>query len=117
MLGQLFYRAASLSDFSGSIPLKRDVNGWPLILVQHEGMIQAFHNKCSHVHVKMHGPRVEDKVLICPYHGARFDLTTGHCVHNPLPGARVNLAPLRRFDTRQIDGWVEFAVPEKSPSR
>jgi hypothetical protein len=32
----------------------------------------------------------------------QFDLTTGHCVPNPLASARVNLAPLRRFDTRQI---------------
>lgn len=44
--------------------------------------------------------------LVCPHHGACFDLGSGHCVSGPCQGA--NLTPVA---TRVENGQVLLAVP------
>jgi len=111
MSGETFYHAAELAEFSGTRPLRKEVNGRHVLLIYDDGKLYAFLNQCTHVRVRMNGARVEDGALVCPNHRARFDLTTGNCLVSPIPG---ELAPLTRFETRLRDGSVEIALSERS---
>ena len=112
-----FYSAAGIEEFVGTIPLRKEVNGWPLLMVRDGHDIHAFHNLCTHVRVRMNAARVVDGAIICPNHGARFDLRTGRCVGSTLGSIRDGLPPLTRFETRLVGDCVEVALPAVHPRR
>jgi anthranilate 1,2-dioxygenase ferredoxin component len=112
-----FYAAARLCEFVDARPLRKEVNGWSLLIVRDGDEIHAFHNLCTHVRVHMNAACVEGGAIVCPNHRARFDLRTGRCLGSPLPGIRDNLAPLTRFETRLVADGVEVRVPRAPPER
>lgn len=77
----------------------------PVLLVRtKEGAVHAVHNICSHAYAKMDEGRLRGTRLICPLHGASFDVRTGAVL-----GAPAN-APLRSYPVRVVDGRIEVQV-------
>jgi nitrite reductase/ring-hydroxylating ferredoxin subunit len=112
-----FHSAAGIEEFIGTIPLRKEVNGWPLLMVRDGQEFHAFHNLCTHVRVRMNAARVVDGAIICPNHGARFDLRNGRYLGSMLGSMRDALAPLTRFETRVVGDRVEVALPPTQPGR
>ncbi|MEK7426085.1 MAG: NifU family protein [Actinomycetota bacterium] len=52
-----------------------------------------FRNECVHQGMTLDGGMIEDGVLRCPWHGFRFDATSGECLS--APGAQLQHVPLR----------------------
>jgi 3-phenylpropionate/trans-cinnamate dioxygenase ferredoxin component len=75
-----------------------DVNGAAFVLCLHEGEVCALHGICTHEDLSLDGGIVEDGVLTCPWHGARYDVRTGRVL--ALPAVR----PLRVYRARVDDG-------------
>jgi 3-phenylpropionate/trans-cinnamate dioxygenase ferredoxin subunit len=74
----------------------------PVLLVHtKEGMIHAVHNICSHAYAKMDEGRLRGNRVICPLHGASFDVRTGAVLGAPAS------APLRSFPVRVVNGHIE----------
>ncbi|MBN1266930.1 MAG: Rieske 2Fe-2S domain-containing protein [Anaerolineales bacterium] len=48
-----------------------------ILLIQHEGDFYALANLCSHDGEALGDADVEDGEIICPRHGARFNLSSG----------------------------------------
>ena len=40
--------------------------------------------RCSHNHVPVSNGHLKDNIIICPMHGARFDIKTGKKVSDPI---------------------------------
>ncbi|MDE3009967.1 MAG: Rieske 2Fe-2S domain-containing protein [Pseudomonadota bacterium] len=59
----------------GVLPV--DLDGLPVILVRHLGCVHAFENRCTHDGSELTGGHIEDGQLVCPHHGARFQLPGG----------------------------------------
>ena len=51
----------------------------------------AFRNACSHQGRPLDGGLLDDGVLICPWHGFRYDAATGDCLSSP--GSRLEAVP------------------------
>lgn len=64
----------------------------------------ALDNICSHAYARMCEGRLRGIRLICPLHGASFDVRDGSVL-----GAPAN-APLARHALRIVDGQVEVAL-------
>ena len=70
------------------------------------GEFYAIEDRCSHDD----GPlcegewEVDECVVICPRHGARFDITTGAALTLPA------FQPVDSFPVRVEDGWVRVEV-------
>jgi 3-phenylpropionate/trans-cinnamate dioxygenase ferredoxin subunit len=56
------------------------------------GKYYAVSNICSHEGARLHEGRLTGKELICPWHGAKWDVTTGKLILFP-----ENLKSLRSF--------------------
>lgn len=73
----------------------------PIALIRHKGRVHAMGARCSH----MGGPLDEGWVLggalVCPWHGSRYDLETGHPTSGP------STCPQPRYEVRIRDGNVE----------
>lgn len=69
------------------------------------GTFYAIDDTCTHDGGELAGGAVEDDVVICPRHGARFCLRTGAALTPPA------YEPVRTYETRVVDGVVEVKGP------
>jgi anthranilate 1,2-dioxygenase ferredoxin subunit len=84
------------------------LNGWQVLLCKTAGGYFAVNNRCTHAASPLSGGRIRRDMILCPFHGARFDLPSGRS----LGGA---YKPLRCFAVRVVDGRIAVAIPEMPP--
>lgn len=53
------------------------------IVLRLEGRLFAYHNACPHMGMPLERGECEGSVLTCPWHGFRFDMTSGECITAP----------------------------------
>lgn len=97
--------------------LKCRGNTLEALLVNYEGKIYAYVNRCCHIALSMDWVDnqffTEDKrYLICANHGATYEPTTGECVWGPCCGALLQGVPLEI-----AQGKVFAFCPEDSEDR
>lgn len=59
-------------------------NPLPILIVNVEGRFYAVEGLCTHYGGDLSEGTVEGKILTCPVHGAKFDVTTGKVVSPPV---------------------------------
>lgn len=70
------------------------------------GTFYAIEDTCTHDGGELAGGAIEDDVVICPRHGARFCLRTGAALTPPA------YEPVRTFETRIVGDMVEVKAPD-----
>jgi 3-phenylpropionate/trans-cinnamate dioxygenase ferredoxin subunit len=70
------------------------------------GTFYAIEDTCTHDGGELAGGALENDVVICPRHGARFCLRTGAALTPPA------YEPVKTFETRVTDGIVEVKAPD-----
>ncbi len=104
-----FHRVVAADVLAEGVLHGEIVAGWPVLVVGSEGRIRATINRCTHAASAFApGGRARRGVLMCPAHGARFRIEDGACIGGPY-------RPLRTFACREVDGWIEVAVPDAPP--
>jgi toluene monooxygenase system ferredoxin subunit len=53
------------------------VAGRPVLLVNLDGEVHAYEDRCAHQCVLLSGGRLEGDTLVCPAHGWEYDVRTG----------------------------------------
>lgn len=79
------------------------VGGVDIALFNIDGALHALENGCLHAGAALSGGRLCGKVLACPAHGWRYDVTTGALLAAPEKR-------LRKFPVEVIDGRVMIQV-------
>jgi len=49
----------------------------PVVLANVDGAFYAVRDRCSHEEYPLSEGDLEGSILVCPFHGARFDVTSG----------------------------------------
>ncbi|MCX7782638.1 MAG: NifU family protein [Meiothermus sp.] len=82
-------------------PYRLQHGGHDVLLVRLEGRLFAYRNRCPHMGMTLDKGTCDGGTLTCPWHGFRFDLSSGECMTAP----QVQLEP---FPLRLEDGvvWV-----------
>jgi 3-phenylpropionate/trans-cinnamate dioxygenase ferredoxin subunit len=93
--------ARDLADNSG---LAIEVDGTSILVCRSGGEWFAVENRCSHADQPLDCGRIRNGMIVCPAHGARFDLETGEVLGGPAPG------PLRTFAVRQTAYGIETGL-------
>lgn len=81
--GGKYLFVANLEDVPTGKAKCFDVKGRKVLAVKVQGNIYAFDNECSHEAKPLEGGRVRGASVVCPLHGARFDLNTGKSMTPP----------------------------------
>jgi len=82
-----------------------DLGDEPVLLIHtRDGAVHAVHNICSHAFAKMDEGRLRGTRVICPLHGASFDVRTGAVLGAPAT------TPLRSYPVRVVDGSIEVQL-------
>ena len=72
-----FFRAASLTDLEEKRMMTVRGEDRPLLLCSYEGRVFALDNRCPHMGFPLSRGSVQDGILTCHWHHARFDLRSG----------------------------------------
>lgn len=59
------------------------VGGREILIANVGGQYYATGNTCSHAGAELHEGELNGKELICPWHGAKWDVTTGNQIWFP----------------------------------
>ncbi len=94
--------ASALGD---GVPLSGEVDGVPVVVVRCGSDLYAVEDRCTHDGQSFAGAQVESCELICPRHGARFDLRTGEALTPPA------YEPLRTYAAREHGGRILVEQP------
>jgi nitrite reductase/ring-hydroxylating ferredoxin subunit len=75
-----------------------------LVVCRTPAGLYALDNLCSHACARMDEGRLKGTRLVCPMHGAAFDVRTGAVLGGPAT------APLRTHPLRLVDGTIEVEL-------
>lgn len=78
-----FVRVAALTEIQSGHGIVAEVGGKSVAVFNVEGTIHAVDNTCCHRGGPLGEGEVEGNIVTCPWHGWRFNVTTGACINNP----------------------------------
>ena len=100
-------RATSRNAVSATEVSSFTLGGREIVLCAVDGEVYALDGICTNEDLPLDGGEVDDGILECPWHGARYDVCTGRVC--ALPATR----PLRTYPVRiDADGSVYVMLPD-----
>ena len=78
-----------------------EVRGTRIAIANVGGTFYAFDGMCTHLQCSLAEGDLEETTVVCPCHGAEFDVTSGAVLQGP---AR---EPVETYETRVEDGSLE----------
>ena len=78
-----FVPVAKLSELAVSKKLCLEVNNRYVVLVELDGTVHCLDDVCTHDGGPLGEGDIENDCLVCPRHGAKFDIRTGQAVVMP----------------------------------
>jgi nitrite reductase/ring-hydroxylating ferredoxin subunit len=81
---------------------------WQVLVANVGGKFYAINNSCSHEAQSLSTGTLVGKTVICPLHGAKFDVTTGKCTAGSKTGlfGREKIPDNRVFEVKAEDGKI-----------
>src|SRR4051794_2574414 len=109
--GRDFVRAGTLADLERQGRLVLRGRHRPVLVLHDRGRVTALDNRCPHMGFPLERGAVEDGVLTCPWHHARFDVASG-CTFD-LWADDVPTCPVR---VRDGEVWVSPTFGHPDPA-
>lgn len=101
-----FYRIADVDEMPEGERLMFEVDGQAVVLFNVNGELLATGDLCSHDEGPIGDGELDGDVIICPRHGARFDVHTGKVLSLPA----VTGIPV--YPVQIVDNYIEVGIPE-----
>lgn len=100
----VYHGVAKLSDLKDGAATAFEVAGRSIVLCRSGNAVYALEGRCSHALQPLDGARVRGDTLMCPHHGARFDIRSGQ--HVAAPAVR----GIKTYDVRLQGEMVEVCI-------
>ncbi len=104
-----FVRVAPLAELPEGGMRACVVGGREIVLCRVQAGVFAVDNVCTHAFARMSEGRLRGVRVICPLHGASFDVRDGRVLGAPAT------QPLAAHKVRVVDGVVEVALSAQAP--
>jgi nitrite reductase (NADH) small subunit/3-phenylpropionate/trans-cinnamate dioxygenase ferredoxin subunit len=99
-----YIKIAKETDFTEATQKTYRIMGRPVaVLRQVDGSFRAMQFGCKHENADLSGGHVKNGIVTCPWHGWKYDLNTGECVH----GAE---GRLRNFAVKVEEGTIFISL-------
>ncbi|MBE3118630.1 MAG: non-heme iron oxygenase ferredoxin subunit [Candidatus Atribacteria bacterium] len=83
-----------------------ELGGKSIVLFNLAGKLFAIGDVCSHDNGPVGDGEIEENEIICPRHGARFDIRTGKATSLPA------LVDIPAYPVRVVEGMVQIGMPK-----
>jgi nitrite reductase/ring-hydroxylating ferredoxin subunit len=104
-----FTRVTSLAELPEGRMKSCQIAGREIVVCNTKSGVFAVDNICTHAFARMSEGRLRGVRLICPLHGASFDVRNGNVLGAPAT------RPLVAHTVRVVNGAVEVAVDPNAP--
>ena len=81
-----FVEVAKTPDISNGQMKSFAIEGKEILLINYNDKYFAMDGRCTHMGGELVKGKLEGKILTCPRHGSKFDVTTGSCINGPKIG-------------------------------
>ena len=105
-------RVATVAEVEGHGCIVVHVKGHSIALILEKGQVYAMDSRCPHMGFPLQRGTVQDGVLTCHWHHARFDLASGGCFDQFAGDVRVFPVQIREGEV-----WVDVAPQQDPKSR
>jgi nitrite reductase/ring-hydroxylating ferredoxin subunit len=106
MSQQRWVRALALADFPAKNIIGLPIEGKRYVFCRVGDAIYAADDACTHQFARLSEGELEDCLIECPVHYARFDMRTGVRTYGP-----VN-RDLQTYPTKLDEGQIYIALPD-----
>jgi 3-phenylpropionate/trans-cinnamate dioxygenase ferredoxin component len=100
-----YVQITSVQEMPDGERLFFEADGLPIVLYALNGQFYATGDECSHDGGPIGDGEIEGNEIICPRHGARFDIRTGKVTHMPA------VSDIPSYPVRVNDGRIEIGIP------
>ena len=101
-----YYPVVAVEDLPNGERLFLEINDQPVVVFNIAGKFFAIGDVCTHDNGPLGEGDLEGYEIICPRHGARFDVRTGQATHLPA------FLPTTNYPIRVNEGMVEIGIVE-----
>jgi 3-phenylpropionate/trans-cinnamate dioxygenase ferredoxin subunit len=101
-----YFKIVKPDDIPDGERLFFELDGCPIVLYSVNGEYLATGDLCSHDQGPIGDGEIEGDVVICPRHGARFDLHTGKALTLPA------VADIPVYPVRIQEDYIEVGIPK-----
>jgi 3-phenylpropionate/trans-cinnamate dioxygenase ferredoxin subunit len=102
-----FIPVGSIEELNEGQRLFIEIDGLPIVIININGQYYAIADVCSHDDGPVGEGTLEGFEIICPRHGARFDIRNGRVLALPA------FVDIPSYPVRVIDGQIEIGLPEQ----
>jgi nitrite reductase/ring-hydroxylating ferredoxin subunit len=97
-----YVEVAKVNELTSGKMKHVEVEGKEIVLSNVDGKYYAMDNRCGHMNALLSmGNISNDNLITCPFHGARFDVTNGKKVKEPVLTPSQEMEPLPKT-------WQQF---------
>ena len=99
-----FYPVIQASELKNGERIFLEIKGEPVVIFNIAGNFYAIRDACTHDDNPLGDGDLDGYEVLCPRHGARFDVRSGKATHMPA----VTDTPY--YPTRVVDGMLEILI-------
>jgi 3-phenylpropionate/trans-cinnamate dioxygenase ferredoxin subunit len=100
-----FIQVGSIEEIQAGERLFIEIDGTPIVILNITGQYYAIADVCSHDDGPVGEGYLEGFEIICPRHGARFDVRTGKVIALPA------FVDIPAYPVRLIGDQIEIGIP------
>jgi nitrite reductase/ring-hydroxylating ferredoxin subunit len=89
-----FVEVAKVSEISDGKMKHVEVDGKELLIANVDGKFYAISDRCGHMNALLSMGNLTGNTLTCPFHGSKFDVTTGKKLSEPILTPSQEMEPL-----------------------
>ena len=105
---QLTYvEIASETELPNGERLFVEIESLPIVIFNIAGQLFAIGDVCSHDNGPLGDGMVDGNLVVCPRHGAEFEIPTGRAVTLPA------VVDIPAYPVRVVDGKIEIGIPKE----
>ncbi len=91
---QDFVEAGRVSEINKGQMKHTEINGKEIVIANLDGKFYAFSDRCGHMNARLSRGNLNQTIVTCPFHAAKFDITTGKKVGEPVLEIPPDMEPL-----------------------
>jgi nitrite reductase/ring-hydroxylating ferredoxin subunit len=89
-----FVEVAKISEIPSGKMKHTEVNGKEIMIANINGKFYALTDRCGHMNALLSMGNLTGNTVTCPFHGAKFDVTTGKKLTEPILTPPQEMEPL-----------------------
>lgn len=89
-----YVEACKVSEIDNRHMKHVEINGKEIAIVNVDGKFCAFSDRCSHMNARLSRGNIHQGVVTCPFHAAKFDITSGKKISEPVLEIPPGMEPL-----------------------